>query len=74
MYRNLISHLFHKADDKKFYFETSPASQCHYTQRLVNKFRYLRSDPIFAIESCPESCPPSNRCFTRASPLCIPEH
>ena len=69
MYRNLISHLFHEANDKIFYFETSPASQCHYTQRLVNKSRYLHSDPICAIESCPETCLPSNSCFTRASPL-----
>ena len=69
MYRTLISHLFHEANDKIFYFETSPASQCHYTQRLVNKSRYLHSDPICAIESCPETCLPSNSCFTRASPL-----
>ena len=69
MYRHLISRLFHEANNKIFYFKTSPASQCHYTQRLVNKSRYLHSDPICAIESCPETCPPSNRCFTRSSPL-----
>ena len=69
MYRNLISHLFHEANDKIFYFETSPASQYHYIQRLVNKSRYLHFDPICTIESCPETCLPSNRCFTRVSPL-----
>jgi len=70
----IINHRFYKANNKKFYFETSPTSQYHYTQCLVKKSQYstfvlAQSGPISAIESCPETWPPSNCSFTRASPL-----
>ena len=36
----------------------------------VRDFTKCRTPRICAIESCPETCPPSNRCFTRTSPCC----